>query len=233
MNKQTSLQAIMIGLLLAGSYLGVLRMMVKRNTMQRALPLAAAILLVLFGLLAVTMVYASSLLGTGPVLLALLVLVVLATICGTVFYLVENFRELNLGMLAIFVVYLLALAYVTLLSRNTTGDHTTSLLRLDLLSSALRTHSLKPMKHIFLNAALFMPLGFLLPHIDPENLDDVTCPLLLSLTLTILIETTQMMLNLGQADLTDIVSNVLGGLLGYVVYWLLSRWGFSIGDRED
>ena len=70
-----------------------------------------------------------------------------------------------------------------------------------------------------------MPFGFLLPHIDLDGLDDITCPLLFSLLLTILIETTQMMLNLGQADLTDIVANVLGGVLGYVVYWLLGRWG--------
>ena len=80
--------------------------------------------------------------------------------------------------------------------------------------------------------ALFMPFGFLLPHIDLDGLDDITCPLLFSLLLTILIETTQMMLNLGQADLTDIVANVLGGVLGYVVYWLLGRWGCGRGRRR-
>lgn len=223
----------MIGLLLAGSYLGILRMLMKRETMKRALPAAAILLLVLFGLLAAVLVYAARLLGTDLVLLALLLLIALLTVGGVVFYLIENFRELNLGMLAVFVVYLLAVAYITLLSRDTTGDHTTSLLRVDLLARALRTHSLKPMKHIFMNMALFMPLGFLLPHIDPERLDDVTCPLLLSLALTVMIEATQMMLNLGQADLTDIVCNVLGGVLGYLVYRLLSRLGFSAGDADD
>ena len=74
---------------------------------------------------------------------------------------------------------------------------------------------------------------FLLPHIDLDGLDDITCPLLFSLLLTILIETTQMMLNLGQADLTDIVANVLGGVLGYVVYWLLGRWGGAEEDVDD
>lgn len=48
-----------------------------------------------------------------------------------------------------------------------------------------------------------------------------------------MIETTQMMLNLGQADLTDIVANVLGGVLGYVVYWLLGRWGGAEEDVDD
>ena len=222
----------MIGLLLAGSCLGVLRVLLKRETMKRALP-AVVILLVLFGLLTVTMIYAANLLGTGAVLLALLLMAALAAVFGTIYYLVSNFRELNLGMLAIFVVYLLALAYITLLSRDASGDHTVSLFRLDMLSRALQAHSLKPMKHIFLNIALFMPAGFLLPHIDPENLGDIACPLLFSLLLTILIETSQMMLNLGQADLTDIIANVLGGVLGYFVYWLLSRWGFSAGDADD
>lgn len=223
----------MIGLLLAGSCLGVFRMLVKRETMKRALPAAAVILLVLFGLLSATMIYAALLLGTGPVLLALLLLVVLAAVCVTVFYFIRHFRELNYGMLAMFVVYLLAVMYITLLSRNTTGDHTISLFRVDMLTSALRTRSLKPMEHIFLNIALFLPFGFLLPHIDPENLDDITCPLLFSLLLTLLIETTQMMLNLGQADLTDIVANVLGGAAGYLVYRLLSRWNFSEEDADD
>lgn len=222
----------MIGLLLAGSCLDMFRLLVRRETMKRARP-AVVILLVLFALLTATMVYAASLLGTELVLLALLLLVMLATVCGAVYYLMGNFRELNLGMLAIFVVYLLALAYITLLSRSTAGDHTISLFRIDMLSRAVQTHSLEPLKHIFLNIALFMPLGFLLPCIDPEVLGGIASPLLLSLKLTILIETTQMMLNLGQADLTDIVANVLGGVLGYLVYWLLSQWGFLAGDADD
>ena len=223
----------MICLLLAGSCLGVFRMLAKRETMKRAFPAVAVILLVLFGLLTAIMIYAALLIGTGPVLLALLLLALLAAVGAAVVCLVENFRALTYGMLALFVVYLLAVAYITLLSRDTTGDHTISLFRVDMLASALRTHSLVPMKHIFLNMALFVPFGFLLPHIDPENLDDITCPLLFSLLLTILIETTQMMLNLGQADLTDIVANVLGGVLGYAVYWLLSRWGFGAEDMDD
>lgn len=220
----------MIGLLLAGSCLGVFRMLAKWKTMKQAFPAVVAILLVLFGLLTAIMVYVALLMGTGPVLLALLLLALLAAVGAVVVYLVENFRELNYGMLALFVVYLLAVVYITLLSRDTTGDHTISLFRMDMLANALRTHSLVPMKHIFLNMALFMPFGFLLPHID---LDDITCPLLFSLLLTILIETTQMMLNLGQADLTDIVANVLGGVLGYVVYWLLGRWGGAEEDVDD
>lgn len=222
----------MIGMLLAGSCLGVFRILVNRETMKRALP-AAVILLVLFSLLSATMIYAALLLGTGSVLLALLLLAVLAAVCGTVVYFIRHFRELNYGMLAMFVVYLLAVMYITLLSRNTTGDHTISLFRVDMLTSALRTRSLKPMEHIFLNIALFLPFGFLLPHVDPKNLDDITYPLLFSLLLTLLIETTQMMLNLGQADLTDIVANVLGGAAGYLIHWLLSRWNFSEEDTDD
>ena len=150
----------MIGLLLAGSCLGVFRMLAKWKTMKQAFPAVVAILLVLFGLLTAIMVYVALLMGTGPVLLALLLLALLAAVGAVVVYLVENFRELNYGMLALFVVYLLAVVYITLLSRDTTGDHTISLFRMDMLANALRTHSLVPMKHIFLNMALFMPFGF-------------------------------------------------------------------------
>ena len=59
LSNQTSLQAIMIGLLLAGSCLGVFRMLAKWKTMKRAFPAVVAILLVLFGLLTAIMVYAA------------------------------------------------------------------------------------------------------------------------------------------------------------------------------
>ena len=233
MEVQDLLQWIMIALLLVGSYLGVLHFLAKQAVAQQAFPVVAGLLLVIFGVAAATLVYASHLIGTEFVLLALLLLITLLTICSAVLYLIRNFRELNLGMMTLLLVYLLALAYVTVLSRGTAGDHSVSLFRTDLVQSTLRSHSLEPVKHIILNMALFTPLGFLLPHIDPETLDDPLYPLLLSLSLTVLIESTQMMLHLGQADLTDIVANVLGGVLGSLLYRLFRRLGFSAEDEDD
>lgn len=232
MDKQDIFQGIMIALLILGSYFGTLHGLSKRAAVKQALYMAAVILLIVYILLAATLFYASSIVGTELVLFVVLLMIALLTLCGTVVYMVEHFGDMNHGILAVFVVYLIVVAYVTVFSRDTTGDHTTSLLRMDMLQTALRTHSLKPIKHILQNVALFVPLGFLLPYIDRENLDNFTCPFLFSLALTVLIESTQLMLNLGQADLTDIAANVLGGILGYLLYRLLCRLGFSVEEND-
>lgn len=223
----------MICLLLVGGYLCTLRLLARRAAGQKNFPVVAGILLVVFAMLGGTLLFAANLVGAQLVLLALLLLIALLMLCVTVVYLIGNFQALHLGVLTVFVVYLLALAYITLFSRSTAGDHTISLLRTDLLAEALRTHSLKPIRHIFQNVALFFPLGFLLPRIDPEKLDDPIWAVLVSLMLTVFIETTQMMLNLGQADLTDILANTAGGVLGYLVYRLLCRLGFGPQDEDE
>lgn len=233
METRNLLAQIMIFCLLAVCYLFVVHMLAKRSVAKGSLPAAALILLVVFLLLGGTLLVLSFSIGAELVLLCLLLLVALLTLCAAVVYLIGNFQALHLGTLAIFLLYLVVIGYVTLFSRGTAGDRTIHLLRTDLIAAAVSTHSLQPLQHIFLNIALFFPIGFLLPGIDREKLDDLSITLLLSLTLTVLIETLQMVFQLGQADLTDILANTLGGILGHLVYRLLSRLFFARADSAD
>lgn len=233
MEEQKTLQIIMIGLLLVGGYLSALRTLAQKTAVKQIFPIVAMILLGVFALFGATLLYAGNVLGADRVLMLLLILVALITVGCTVGYLIKNFYALHYGAMVLFVLYLVVLIYVTLLSRDTVGDHRISLFRVDLVQNALQTGSVQPLKHIFLNMVMFLPIGILLPGIDPEMLDDFACPLLFSLTLTVLIEGSQMMLNLGQADLTDIIANVLGGIVGYGVYRLLTRLGIVTQDRTE
>lgn len=233
MNEQELLQQIMIGLLLAGCYFVILRGIYRRSAVRQTIPAAAVILLVLFGMLAITLLAVSRALGTEIVLLAILIMISFLTVVGAVLYLIRCFRNINLGVAAILLLYLVIVGCVTVFSRSTSGDHTASLLRMDVLEKALRTHSAEPVRHILQNIALFVPLGLLLPYMDEENLKDTIYALMFSLSLSVLIESTQLFLNLGQADLTDIVANVLGGVFGHLLYCLLRHFGLSTTQYEE
>lgn len=232
MNEQNILQGIMIGLLLAVGYLGSLRALQRRTSVRGAMPAASLILLVFFGIFAVILFFVAHIFGMSLILMAMLLATVLLVLCGTGIYLAENFRQIHVGALMIFILYVLVILSITLFFRNTNGDHTTSLLRMDVLREAMHTHSLAPIRHILQNVALFIPIGFLLPYVDKDRLNDLLYPLLFGLALSVLIESTQFYFDLGQADLTDIVANVLGTALGYMLFWLGHRMGYSMEDEE-
>lgn len=69
---------------------------------------------------------------------------------------------------------------------------------------------------VVLNVILFIPLGFLLPEIRKVNIKHI---LLVSFTISLSIELVQPLLNVSRcSDITDIICNTLGGLLGYIIY---------------
>ena len=232
MEEQTLLPVIMIFALMVGCYFGVLRALMQRAKVQNALPMVAGILLVLFALAGITLAVIASTMGAELVLLALIVMIALVTLCAAVVFLVQNFHSLHRGMLALLVCYLLVVAYITVFSRSTAGDHRISLLRTDLFVKAIQMHSLEPLHHVFLNIAMFMPVGFLLPLVQPKKLAQITHAVFLSMTLSIMIETTQLMLQIGQADLTDVIANTLGGMAGYLVYKLFRRFAAAKDDPD-
>lgn len=232
-NEQEMLQEIMIGLLLLGAYFGALHRIAGKTAVRQALPVAAAVLLIFFVMLGVTLIYVSRMFGMEQVLAAMLLVIAFVTFGGIFHYLFVHFRDMNPGAAAILLVYLIVVGCITVFSRNTDGDHATSLLRMNLLSSALQTRSFAPIRHILQNVALFVPMGILLPCVDRDNLDHFIHPVLISLTLSVLIEGTQLLLNLGQADLTDIAANVLGGALGYLMYCPLRHLGMSGEENVD
>ena len=72
------------------------------------------------------------------------------------------------------------------------------------------------LRQIILNIIMMMPFGFLLPIVKKQNLlSSVFWAFLFSLG----IEVTQPLINgFRSADITDLITNTLGGLLGYLIY---------------
>ncbi|HHV60660.1 MAG TPA: VanZ family protein [Clostridiaceae bacterium] len=71
-------------------------------------------------------------------------------------------------------------------------------------------------RQIILNVIMMMPFGFLLPLVKKQNL--LSCLFWTSL-FSLGIELTQPLINgFRAADITDLITNVTGGLLGYLLY---------------
>lgn len=77
------------------------------------------------------------------------------------------------------------------------------------------THA-TPVEDLTLNIVLFMPLGFLLPYVWPKL--NFYKTLLLAFILSVAIEFTQYIAQLGCCDVDDVINNLIGTCLGYCCY---------------
>ena len=149
-------------------------------------------------------------------------------------------------LILIFAVYIAAMLYVTLFSRNAAADYkiNTALyndlagsFRIDLgfldffrilfregWSSAvshIRIVRTSGITQVYMNIALMVPMGYLLPYVFRWFRDKVRIrPVLACFAMSFLIENIQLVTKLGYYDVDDLVSNVLGGFIGQEMYIL-------------
>lgn len=162
MSTHSGIQLILIGLFLLGGFAAVLTALLRRNRNPRAVPALVAVVAFLFLCLgSVVMVLVQTMQNSGMVLFALLILTAVVMLCGMVWFLLGHVREMNKTILALLMTYLLVVLFVTLLSRQ--GQHNTSVIMELELFRALKMQDTDVLRHLLQNAALFVPLGVLLP----------------------------------------------------------------------
>lgn len=71
------------------------------------------------------------------------------------------------------------------------------------------------------NILVFVPLGIFLPRIF-QKCRKILSVALISLEVSLLIEVTQLVTKIGSFDVDDLFLNTLGGILGYIIYKILS-----------
>lgn len=80
--------------------------------------------------------------------------------------------------------------------------------------------------HAFINLAgnvvMFVPLGFLLPHVSRGTHTFKGC-MLISLIGILCAETVQLFTLLGSFDIDDFILNMIGVLMGFALQWLIGR----------
>lgn len=127
--------------------------------------------------------------------------------------------DMNLIALALFILFMLALGYVTLFSRDGTSS-TRVLFQLRNITRAIQTGSVLYLKHLTMNIILFVPFGLLLAACCPGRSDRVIVVITYALMLCASIEAIQYLFAIGECDLEDILGNVLGAWAGLGLYKL-------------
>lgn len=145
-------------------------------------------------------------------------------------------------LISAFWVYLYLLVYLTVfkrLSNETISMSTVENYRLGASFYFNNSVNLIPFKTIFAyinhppnaktaliniggNILAFLPLGILVPAIL-KGLRNYRKILLTALGASLSIEIIQMLLRIGSSDIDDIILNILGGLLGYAVFYLVLK----------
>lgn len=216
MNDQQIIQLVLCALLFLSGYLSLLRLTARRTSVHEALPAAGAALLVMYLALAgaFCLIIVVSI-GQTMLLPALLALMVCAVPAAGLRSLSGRWGEVRPLPAVLLVCWLLATLCLTLVLRED-GSHTEILLHFDAFGEAIAQGSLEPMTHFALNAALFVPLGLLLPlalGAQASWLDSAAS----GLFLTTVIEGVQLLLQRGLCDVEDLAANLLGALLGHAL----------------
>ncbi len=73
---------------------------------------------------------------------------------------------------------------------------------------------------IFLNIAMFAPIGFLAACVS-RHYENILVDVIFGFGVSALIELSQMFTLLRATDIDDLITNTLGGLIGYIVYRLM------------
>ncbi len=224
MGNQGAIQIIIIVILLLCGYLGILQYVYKHAENQSAFPILAVFLLILYGSISGMLVYVLGSLGNMEI--AFMGILMLGA-CLFMFFslrgLTLHFREISKSWLAMFLVYVLAVAYVTIFSRH--GENDTSILTgFVSIEKAIRTRSTRPLNHMMLNVIMFVPLGYLFPMILPGRLNKILLVTIMGAMMTVTIESVQLLLRLGQCDLEDMLANTLGAVIGLLFFRLYNRF---------
>lgn len=74
--------------------------------------------------------------------------------------------------------------------------------------------------NIFGNVIAFMPFGYLIPIIIKQKTGIIKTTLL-SMIFSVGVETIQLFFKIGSFDVDDIFLNTLGGLTGYILFYLI------------
>lgn len=215
------MQYLLIGLLLLLGYYFIYQFFLKRTAGKSTLPVAALILFLIYAAISAVLIAAFNRFGSPrTTLMLLLSLMSMIGFCVLFYFFLQNVHQIRAIPALLLLLYLGVVSYVTVFSRKE-GSQTDILLGVSYLSRAIRERSFKWLEHPLLNIGLFIPVGFLFTAIYPKKLNKAGLVIPFGLMLSVMIETTQMLLQNGQCDMEDLITNALGAYLGMIIYRLI------------
>lgn len=123
----------------------------------------------------------------------------------------------------LFIIYMVLLVWIILFKLQFSISEIDKIRSINLISfhygkeSELKFH----LKEVFENTAIFIPFGIYLCMFRHEFSTKVKFALIL--TTSLLFEIFQYIFALGRTDVTDLITNTCGGMVGVALYWLALR----------
>ena len=233
MESQNTMQVILLVVLGLCGYLALLKYVHDHAENRSSFPMLAVILLLIYGAICGGLVMVLSRMGSMEfTFMGLMMLGAVLAVLAMIVYIMKYFRNIRKTWLAMLVMYVLVVGYLTIFNRK--GQQDTSIIAgFPSILKALETGTVAPLNHMLLNLVLFIPVGFLIPMLYPRRLNDLLLVVAAGAALSVSIESIQLLLRMGQCDVEDIVANTLGSLLGLVCYRMYRRFFQSDEDLED
>lgn len=146
---------------------------------------------------------------------------IVACICGAAVVRIRRCSR-SIGLwrgfsLALLAAYCVVVFFITFLSREPGARN-----GLDLMPFATMGNSIQGDAYVLENVLLFIPLGFLLPASFRWIRRSLRCAGT-GLAISLLIEGSQFITSRGYVQTDDVLTNTLGMVIGYAVFWLCTR----------
>ena len=151
------------------------------------------------------------------IIYAALGLGVLAAIICFIRFCVQNRYSMKTVNVILFLVYFAVVLYLTIFMRIGTVDTSIVTTPFDDLKNAIQYRDPAMVQHMVLNVLMFVPFGYLIPAMNPENLKRCSFAFLGGIVCSTVIEGAQMIFSLGQSDIDDIIANSIGAVIGYLL----------------
>lgn len=220
MNEQQMMGWVLCAVLWAGGGLLCLRLMAVKQKERAGLGVYALGLMV-YALFAVGFsLMIQTGMGEGMVLPAVMLLMAFAVIVSGVRWLAAHGREMHGLIFVLMILYMGIMGYITVFSRESQSGLDIQL-KLEAIRQALAQASFLPLRHFLQNLVMFVPLGLLLPLLNPERKMQPALIAGAALLLTASIEGVQLIFRMGQVDVGDVLANFLGACAGYGLYALM------------
>ena len=145
-------------------------------------------------------------------------------------------KKIKWGTVVFLIIYLMVLAYVCFWSESYGRTDVQNTYRYNLVpvKEIMRFYTYRElvgfkafMLNLFGNVLAFIPYGVMVPIVSRKNRKFFRV-FVMTFLLSLIIECVQLICRVGTFDVDDLILNTLGGVIGYIIFWLMNwirrRW---------
>ena len=140
-------------------------------------------------------------------------------------------KKIQWGTVVFLIIYLMVLAYVCFWSEGYGRTEVQNTYRYNLVpfKEIMRFYTYRELVgieafllNLFGNVLAFIPFGVMVPIVSRKNRRFFRV-LGLTFLLSLFMECIQLIFKVGSFDVDDLILNTVGGIIGYIVFWLMNQ----------